>query len=390
MFTKLKFKNYLKKANSLFEKREYDEALAYYKKVFLLDKYNLIALYKIAYIYYIKKEYNSSIKILKDIVYLNGYSKALLLLGRIYGILGDFEEGLKFYSLFLDNENYNNIDFFDEFKFFADLELKFICKDYIKFYSFSVKICELFLSKFDSENNFEFYLKFLTWECFKLFDLKLYSESLLNSKKLLNLNKENPLPYLLIASNLLYLKEYHESLIYLDDGLKIDSEDILLNQTKGQVLYCLNNLEDSNKYFKKALSLCESSDSYYFISKIYFKEKKFKLALRNIDRAIKREYDNYADLKDKHSQVYYASDYFDLYWYKSLILFKLSQFDEANKIIDCLLEKEESAKNYCLKAKILYDMKDYENAITFADKALYLNPDCRQAIELKEKIENLK
>ena len=64
----------------------------------------------------------------------------------------------------------------------------------------------------------------------------------------------------------------------------------------------------------------------------------------------------------------------------------MSQFDEANKIIDCLLEQEESAKNYCLKAKILYEMGDYENAITFVNKALDLKPDCKEAIELKKEL----
>ena len=73
---------------------------------------------------------------------------------------------------------------------------------------------------------------------------------------------------------------------------------------------------------------------------------------------------------------------------KSLVLLKLNQFDEASQIIDCLLEKDESAKNYCLKAKILYEMDDYENALMFVNKALDLKPDCREAIQLKENLIN--
>ena len=76
-------------------------------------------------------------------------------------------------------------------------------------------------------------------------------------------------------------------------------------------------------------------------------------------------------------------------WYDAYILYNLDKFEESNKIIDCLIEKEESAKNYCLKAKILYEMDDYENALMFVNKALDLKPDCKQAIELKEKIETL-
>ncbi|WP_407461377.1 tetratricopeptide repeat protein, partial [Methanobrevibacter sp.] len=73
---------------------------------------------------------------------------------------------------------------------------------------------------------------------------------------------------------------------------------------------------------------------------------------------------------------------------KSLILYNLKEFDEANDICDCLIEKEpKNAKNYCLKSMILFEEGKYEESLGLIQKTLELNPDCEDAIELKEKIE---
>ena len=144
--------------------------------------------------------------------------------------------------------------------------------------------------------------------------------------------------------------------------------------------YELSNYVESEKLCDKFNSL-DDFGNYYLLSKIKYKKGDYALALKNIDIAIEKFFENpIFDDKTEFSYVYY--------WYKALILSKLSQFDEANKIIDCLLEKEESAKKYCLKAKILYEMGDYENALMFVNKALDLKPDCREAIQLKENLIN--
>ena len=65
----------------------------------------------------------------------------------------------------------------------------------------------------------------------------------------------------------------------------------------------------------------------------------------------------------------------------------MEEFEESNKIIDCLIDKEENAKYYCLKAKILYEMNDYEASLKFVNRTLDLDSNCSHAKDLKEKIE---
>ena len=60
---------------------------------------------------------------------------------------------------------------------------------------------------------------------------------------------------------------------------------------------------------------------------------------------------------------------------------------KTDEIMDCLIEKEEDAKYYCLKAKILYEMNDYEASLKFVDKTLDLDSNCSHAKSLKKQIE---
>jgi tetratricopeptide (TPR) repeat protein len=95
-------------------------------------------------------------------------------------------------------------------------------------------------------------------------------------------------------------------------------------------------------------------------------------------------------LKDSSIEFYNVFINYDQFLLKSLILYNLNEFDEANMLCDCLIEKEpENAKNYCLKAMILFEEGKYEESLGFIQKTLDLNPDCEDAIELKEKIESI-
>ena len=98
---------------------------------------------------------------------------------------------------------------------------------------------------------------------------------------------------------------------------------------------------------------------------------------------------NQNKLKESSKEFYNVFISYNQFLLKSLILYNLKEFDEANAICDCLIEKEpENAKNYCLKAMILFEEEKYEESLDFIQKTLNLNSDCEEAIELKEKIES--
>ena len=389
MLESFKIKVLLKKADSLFNQEKYDDSLIYYEKILSLNNNHIKSLYRKAYIFYINKKYDDALIILFNILEETKCGDALLLIGRIYFFKDSIDKSLFYYNVFLDEEIIDSSKYFEEIKYFSDLKLKYISDSYEYFFQYSINLIDLYLQRYDFIDSDVTLIEALSRKSHILFYLNKFEESLDNANQVIKLIPESSLGYFLKSINFLKLKNYEDSLIYIDYALDLDDDETILNQTKAEILYYLKDFEGSLNYLNLVCSKKDITDSYFFISKINIINNNFNNALKNINKAIKIEKKSYSDLKNNYSLVYYDHDYFNLFWHKSLILSKLNQFDEASKIIDCLLEKEESAKNYCLKSMILFEMDDYENALMFVNKALGLKPDCKQAIELKEKIETL-
>ena len=184
-----------------------------------------------------------------------------------------------------------------------------------------------------------------------LFRLNLFEDALFTLENLINYKGDDEYLYLIKCNVLLKLGKYDEVLdfseksfkLYNNYGFLYDNAEALfsLEEYGSSIEICKKILNSQNKIYHNCAK--------FLMAKIYFAKENYEKSLIEINNAI-------------------------------LLL---------RSIVDCLLEKEESAKNYCLKAKILYEMDDYENALMFVNKALDLKPDCKQAIELKEKIETL-
>ena len=327
------------------------------------------------------KSYDESINILEYLNKLIVSDEVLLLAARVSLLLGDYENGMNYYELSLDRDIFNYENYTNEIIFFGEMKWKYVSQDYLKFYRYSIDLCDLLLEKYDDVDT-------KLWKSYMFYLLNDYEESLKLSDNIFPLISDNLLVYFLKAENLLKLKRYEESVKFSEKGLDLDSSNILLIQTKAKVLYFLKEYEESLYCFNKVNGIGENDEAYLFIAKVNMACDDWHKALWNIDKSICGWEEFYDNLKKEYSEIYYRANYFDLFWHKSLILFKLERFDDANDIIDCLIEKEESAKNYCLKAKILYEMGDYENALMFVNKALDLKPDCRDAIQLKENLIN--
>ena len=382
MLESFKIKVLLKKADSLFNQEKYDDSLIYYEKILSLDNNHIKSLYKKALVFYLKDSYKESLKTLESIYEFDNCEEALLLMGRISFLIGEYENAINYYKLSLDVNIFKYGKYVDEFLFFGDVKYKYVSSNYLEFSNFSLDLCDLLLEKFEDEDT-------KLWKAYKLHSLGRNEESLELLDNLNDVSFNNPLFYFLKSSIFLDWGMYEQSLKYSEKALYLDSNDVLSILVKAKDLYYLGNFKDALYYFNKANLIEDISDSYLFISKINIKEENWIISLENINKAIMFEKKYNDSLKKEFSIVYNGKDFYDLFFYKSLILFKLKRFHDANDICDCLLEKEESAKNYCLKSMILYEMDDYENALMFVNKALDLKPDCKQAIELKEKIETL-
>lgn len=380
MFKKRKINKLFKAVDLELNNKNFDKALIFVNNILSLDENNFNALYKKAYIIYLKGSYKEAINTLKHILNIKTCEEVLLLLGRISFLLEDYDAGINYYKLSLDINIFNYEKYVDEIFFFGDVKEKYISQNYLKFSKYSLDLCDLIIEEYDDADT-------KLWKSYKLYLLDRYDESLEILEDLLFLIPDNPLVYYLKAANLLKFKQYEESIIFAEKGLNLDSNEVLLIQIKAKALYFLKEYEESLYYFNKANTVEEIHDSYLFISKINIVRGEWFNSLENINKAIQGSEDFFNNLKISPSESFYQEDYLNLFWYKSFILYKLGKFDDAKKILDCLIDKEENVKYYCLKAKILYEMNDYEASLKFVNKTLDLDSNCSHAKSLKEKIE---
>lgn len=150
MLKNLKINKLFRKADSFFKENKYDESLKYYNEILKLDDSNLKALYKKAYIFYKLKLFDESIEILNTILGLKNCIESLLLLGRINLLENNYEKGMHYYKLSLNDDIFDSCKFVKEILFFGHYKFRYTCKDYKRFYSITVSLCDLYLEKDDT------------------------------------------------------------------------------------------------------------------------------------------------------------------------------------------------------------------------------------------------
>jgi superkiller protein 3 len=107
-----KIDEYHKEALNLFVKKEYNQAIDFYKKIYDLDKKNYQAIYNLGVISFTKKKYLQSSKYFRKAFELNQSSQYLSSLIESYLFSEKIEEAEKIYDEFnsiIDEENKNKI-----------------------------------------------------------------------------------------------------------------------------------------------------------------------------------------------------------------------------------------------------------------------------------------
>lgn len=144
------------------------------------------------------------------------------------------------------------------------------------------------------------------------------------------------------AFELLQKKEYDKSLKILDMVLKID------------------------KKYKPAWS-CKGI--------AYMEKEEYPQALKSFEKVIKLD----------------AGD--NLAWYnKGYVLLLMEEYEEARKVFNFFLARYENKKDdfykfaIYLRAKSLYRLKNYENALISVDEAIKMDENFKEAVELRESI----
>ena len=309
MLESFKIKVLLKKADSLFNQEKYDDSLIYYEKILSLDNNHIKSLYKKALVFYLKDSYKESLKTLESIYEFDNCEEALLLMGRISFLIGEYENAINYYKLSLDVNIFKYGKYVDEFLFFGDVKYKYVSSNYLEFSNFSLDLCDLLLEKFEDEDT-------KLWKAYKLHSLGRNEESLELLDNLNDVSFNNPLFYFLKSSIFLDWGMYEQSLKYSEKALYLDSNDVLSILVKAKDLYYLGNFKDALYYFNKANLIEDISDSYLFISKINIKEENWIISLENINKAIMFEKKYNDSLKKEFSIVHNGKDFYDLFFYK--------------------------------------------------------------------------
>uniref|UniRef100_UPI00388E3F17 tetratricopeptide repeat protein n=1 Tax=Methanobrevibacter sp. TaxID=66852 RepID=UPI00388E3F17 len=298
MLSNLKIKSLFKNAKSYFDEGDFDEALAYFDKILLLDNTNEEALYKKAFIFYKKSMYGDSINLLHRIIDYNPNEESFLLLGRLYFLIGDYENGMDYYRCALNEDVFNLSEYMEEILFFGgDWKSKYISKDFKRFSNYSLVLCDLIIDKYDDIGT-------KIWKAYKLYSLNCFEESLKLINEVINSGQDDYSVYYLKSANLIELTLFKEALDASQKGLSLNPEDVLLNQNKAIALYFLGNYDESFKFFKKSLDLNETTNSYFFLSRIELKSKNFKNALDYINKAIELQLKDFYELKDSSTEFY--------------------------------------------------------------------------------------
>lgn len=137
----------------------------------------------------------------------------------------------------------------------------------------------------------------------------------------------------------------------------------------------------------------------------YYKRKDYEEALKNLDLAIEftpkdtslykargdvllrlHRYDE--AIQDYEKLIELNPSEIDAYNKKIFVLLKKSDYNDAIKTCDLVLSKTNEKNHliyvYIMKATILKKMEQYEPSLDYIEKALFLEPDNKKAIEIKQ------
>ena len=228
MFENLKVKKFLKKADSFFNSKNYDDALEIYDIVLSKDSKNLHALYKKALILTIKEEYSESLKLLDSLLDIDICIEAILLKGRIYTHLNNYSKAVSYYNMAADDSLFDFYKYAGEIGYYAvDNLFVFDGKIYEDIY---FHICDILLDKYDNP-------QIRLFKAYILSETKHEKEALKEIEYVLATVPNSSRAYEIKASSLIKLKQYEESLKTIEEGLVLNpkSSNLVLIKAKSSI-----------------------------------------------------------------------------------------------------------------------------------------------------------
>ncbi len=243
MFNMFKVNKLSKKANAFFGEEKYEDALLIYDEILDLDKNNINALYYKSLISFNKKEYLKSLDLLNYLLSFEDVFEAVLLKGRVLIVLGNVEEGLRYYKKSFHMDKFDLFVYLDEITYFGD---PILFKNNKKMFEISLRLCNFYLNKQD-----DVYVIYYKGQA--LSNLGRCEESLDVFSYLSNLYPEFSYGYSTKSEILFKMGRYGEALELLDKGLEITSDE-RLNYNISFILYRVDKFEEALQYINKFLN----------------------------------------------------------------------------------------------------------------------------------------
>ena len=395
------FEELLNKAYEAINKYNLYEAQSYINKLannnIINSKLELLK----AKIFMEDNSYEEALKILNDIIKEdNNNYKAYLYRGKIYMSIGEKElayNDFKNADLLTSNNievRYNLARASMSLKRF--IEARDVISDLFHYYK-----DKYLISIFDSCNRY-------------IIDSLLNQSKSLNNKQKIdlaksykyigNINKaievlksiknieEEPYALLLVANYLRLLKNYEDSLMYINKYLSLnESENYKAYYIKGLIEENKKEYSKSLESYKKCISENENYKPVYNkITKVLLIYNYYNRAFETCEKAIELNYDKDISLNNKGIIYFYLANYdealkcfeesickfpecIDGYLNKSMILRKKEEYIEALSICNNLIkEGNEGVDIITEKALILINMERYEDALRLISKALMI------------------
>jgi tetratricopeptide (TPR) repeat protein len=244
---------------------------------------------------------------------------------------------------------------------------------------------------------------FLLYKGHSLYELGEYQEAIEVYEKLESLDSADPSVYENMSSSYHLLGQKNEALRCIDKALSLDPNSSDFYIGKGYILDSLEEYEQAIETMDQLLLIDpDNYEAYYIKGLAYTKIEEYDIANAMFNKGISLNPD-YAELYVGKAWIkfeeYNYSDCIeycnkmlekfprnaDLIWYKADSYFAKQDFSNALTLYDDLLKmypRNDLVSTFL--AWQYYYLQDYENALVYTEKALNLNADNIEALELKK------
>ena len=163
--------------------------------------------------------------------------------------------------------------------------------------------------------------------------------------------------YSSIAENYLFLKQYRNSLTYINKAIQLNKNDAYYYKIRGKAYKGIQEYNNAKINFEKAITISPKKDEYYIeLGSLYYDLNKYKSSVYYLKKAV--------ELNNKESYTYYllGNVYYDVNDFEASIYY----LSKSNSI-------KASSGNYMIIGMCYGQQKKHITAIKYLNKAIEIN-----------------